>query len=232
MDTGSTSSQPTRRGESAVLILDQSAVAAHAEALADRSALFRELLARNGPPPLWRRHPSFQTLVRLILEQQVSLASANATYRKLEQRVGEVTPEAILESADAQLKADGFSRQKSSYVRGVAELIHTGALTPESLATNRTNAICELLAIRGIGPWTASCFALFTLGLPDVWPVGDRALHVSMSCAMTLAQIPDSQQAQDIAASWAPYRSTAARMLWHDYLGGRAYVQTADAGFL
>ena len=232
MDTVSTSPQPTRQGGSAVLILDQPAVVAHAESLAGQSELFGALLARNGPPPLWRRHPSFQTLVRLVLEQQVSLASANAAYRKLEQRVGDVTPVAVLESTDAELKADGFSRQKASYVRGIAELITTGTLIPESLATNRNGAVDELLTIRGVGPWTAACFALFSLGLPDVWPRGDRALHVSMSQTMGMAHVPDSDQAQGIAGSWAPHRSTAARMLWHDYLGGRSYVQGPDAGFV
>lgn len=232
MDTESSSSQPAPQGESAVLILDHAAVSGQAVKLAGASPMFAELLARNGPPPLWRRHPSFQTLVRLVLEQQVSLASANAAYRKLDLRVGHVTPESILGSTDAQLRADGFSRQKSGYVRGLALLICDGAFDPRSLPASRDGAMAELLAIRGIGPWTASCFTLFALGLPDVWPRGDRALHVSMARRLDLIMAPGSDEAEEIAATWSPHRSTAARMLWHDYLGGPAYVQAPDAGFL
>ncbi len=232
MDEASPSSQPTCESESAVLMLDRNTVSAQADELADASPVFAELLARNGAPPLWRRTPSFQTLVRLVLEQQVSLASANAAYRKLEHRVGDVSPATILASTDAQLKADGFSRQKTGYVRGIALLITDGEFEPESLAESRDTAMTELLAIRGIGPWTASCFALFALGLPDIWPRGDRALHVSMARTLELSVVPGSDEAEQIAASWTPHRSTAARMLWHDYLGGRAYVQAPDAGFL
>lgn len=232
MDAASSSFQPTYRGESAVLMLDHAIVSAQAEELAGASSVFAELLARNGPPPLWRREPSFQTLVRLVLEQQVSLASANAAYRKLEHRVGEVSPRTVLASTESELRADGFSRQKTEYVRGIALLITDGEFEPESLAGSRGTATTKLLAIRGIGPWTASCFALFALGLPDVWPRGDRALHVSMARTLDLTVVPSSAEAEEIATSWAPHRSTAARMLWHDYLGGRAYVQAPDAGFL
>lgn len=132
MDEASPSSQPTCESESAVLMLDRNTVSAQADELADASPVFAELLARNGAPPLWRRTPSFQTLVRLVLEQQVSLASANAAYRKLEHRVGDVSPATILASTDAQLKADGFSRQKTGYVRGIALLITDGEFEPES----------------------------------------------------------------------------------------------------
>lgn len=232
MDTAEAFDQPACEGESADLILAHSDVVAHAEALGRLHPLFAGLLARNGPPPLWRRHPSFQTLVRLVLEQQVSLASANAAFRRLEARVGNVTPSSVLESTDAQLKGDGFSRQKAGYVRGIAHLILDGDFEPETMPADATVSKQALMSIRGIGPWTAACFLVFALGLPDEWPRGDRALHVSMAQVMHLPSIPGSDDAESIASSWTPHRSTAARMLWHDYLGGASYVQAHDAGFL
>ncbi|MGI9667042.1 MAG: DNA-3-methyladenine glycosylase family protein [Acidimicrobiia bacterium] len=181
-------------------------------------------------PPLWVRQPSFDTLVRLILEQQVSLASANAAFRKLETRTGEVTPEAVLASTDAELRADGFSRQKAGYVRGVGELILSGDFDPEALASIPEPG-AALLAVRGIGPWTAACFQLFSLGSTDIWPTGDRALYVSMGRNLYEGVVPSKDDADNLAAEWSPHRSTAARMLWHDYLGGRSYVPSPDAGF-
>ena len=184
-------------------------VIADAERLADSVSLFDRLLDRNGPPPLWRRPASFGTLVRLVLEQQVSLASANAAYRRLELRVGEVTPEAVLASSDLELKQDGFSRQKSGYVRGIAARMLEGSFDPAGLSTQPDDAFDELTAIRGIGPWTASCFLVFVHGAPDEWPRGDRALHVSMSRNLGLPDPPRSDEADSIAQAWRPHRSTA-----------------------
>ena len=88
-----------------------------------------------------------------------------------------------------------------------------------------------LLAVRGVGLWTASCFVLFVNGASDVWPSGDRALYVSMTNVLALGEVPSRDACDAIASSWSPHRSTAARMLWHDYLGGRAWVPTDNAGF-
>ena len=225
-------SQPVRRSESAVFVFDRDHVRSEAEALAARSPLFDDLLERNGTPPLWRRPASFETLVRLVLEQQVSLASANAAYRRLEQRLGAVTPEAFLASSDEQLRRDGFSRQKTGYVRGIAERILDGSFDPGAMSREPAEAFDELVEIRGIGPWTASCYLVFVMGAPDAWPRGDRALHVSMARNLDLTEIPDSDRAEVLAESWRPHRSVAARMLWHDYLGGPSYVASADAGFV
>lgn len=207
-------------------------MASDAASLADRHEVFAELLSRNGRPPLWRREPSFGTLVRLILEQQVSLASANAAFTRLEERIGEVAPSKILELTDDQMRADGFSRQKTSYVRGIARLIEADGLDLVDIASDTEGGFERLVAVRGIGPWTASCFALFVSGDRDVWPTGDRALYVSMSRNLDLPAVPDAEQADRIAADWTPFRSTAARMLWHDYLGGRSYVPREGAGFV
>jgi len=202
------------------------------EALVRAHPLFGSLLRKNGPPPEWRRPPTFGTLTRLVLEQQVSLKSASAAYDRLQTRLGTVAPSGFLTLSDEELRADGFSRQKTGYVRGIAQLIEAGELDLVAIShLGRDDAIERLVTVRGIGHWTASCFVLFVNNAPDVWPTGDRALYVSMHRVLELDVVPDKEVGDAIAAQWAPHRSTAARMLWHDYLGGRAYVPTDAAGF-
>lgn len=160
------------------------------------------------------------------------MKSASAAYDRLQARLGTVEPSGFLTLSDEELRADGFSRQKTGYVRGIAQLIETGALDLVAIShLDVGDAIEQLVAIRGIGPWTASCFVLFVNNAPDVWPTGDRALYVSMHRVLDLDEIPVKEVGDAIAAQWSPHRSTAARMLWHDYLGGRAYLPTDAAGF-
>ena len=186
--------------------------------------LFQELYDRNGLPPIWGRSPVFATLVLFILEQQVSLASARAAFLRLHDAVGDMTPERFLMLDDAQLRAVGFSRQKTGYSRGLAGLLLQGSLELKSLAGyDDTTAMECLTAVRGIGRWTASCYLLFVLGRPDVWPTGDRALYIAMRNVMALDAVPAAGKADKIADRWQPVRSVAARMLWHDYLGGRRW---------
>lgn len=201
------------------------------EALASEHRAFAELYEANGVPPLWRREPTFATMVRFVLEQQVSLASANAAFSKLESRIGVVEPAGLLSLTDAQLREDGFSRRKASYVRGIADGVLGGTIDFGAIAADPPTAETRLLAMRGVGPWTAACFRLFVIGEADVWPSGDRALHVAMAKVLDLAVAPDTETAAALAGPWAPWRSIAARMLWHDYLGGAAYAQKSIAGF-
>jgi DNA-3-methyladenine glycosylase II len=224
--------QPVREFELADLVRASTEMLADVESLSGEHALFADLLDRNGPPPLWRRDPTFETLVRFILEQQVSLASANAAFKRLDDRLGGVTPQAVLASTDSEMKADGFSRQKTGYVRGIADLILSGDFNPAHLPSDSAAARDRLLHIRGIGPWTASCYLLFVCGDRDTWPTGDRALYVSIANNLDLADVPDTESGDLIASEWAPWRSTAAKMLWHDYLGGRSHVPVAGAGFI
>jgi DNA-3-methyladenine glycosylase II len=224
--------QPVRVSEPAELIAARDQMADDADSLASEIALFTELMNRNGLPPLWRREASFETLVRFILEQQVSLASANAAFGRLEERVGEVLPGSVLASSDAEMRADGFSRQKTHYVRGAAALIVDGRFDPANLPSDPDAAKNQLLAIKGIGPWTASCFLLFVCGDRDIWPTGDRALYVSMANNLELDEVPSQENCDEIASEWAPWRSTAAKMLWHDYLGGRSHIAKPDSGFI
>lgn len=180
------------------------------------------LAERNGVPPLWAREPGFRTMLRLILEQQVSLASADAAYRKLEATLGQVGPEPFLLLDDAELKAIGFSRQKAGYVRGLAAGLIDRSIDLDSVAELPDGTTADrLLQIRGVGPWTAACYLLFALLRRDVWPPGDRALEVSIGRVYGLPDAPTRDEACERAEAWRPLRSVAARLLWHEYLGGR-----------
>ena len=160
-------------------------------------------------------------MIRFILEQQVSLASADAAYERLEAATDGIDPKSFLALDDAELRRIGFSRQKAGYARGLAEGMLDETIDLQGLDALADNQVMEHLeAIRGVGPWTASCYLLFVLGRPDAWPPGDRALQVSMAKVLDLPQVPDRDTADAIAERWRPYRAVAARMLWHDYLGG------------
>ncbi len=179
------------------------------------------LAERNGVPPLWPREPGFPTMVRLILEQQVSLASAEAAFRRLEQSLGRVEPEGFIGLDDTELRAIGFSRQKTGYARGIATGLLDGSIDLTAIGgLDDAAALDRLLDIRGIGPWTSACYLLFAHRRSDVWPPGDRALQVSMGRVFDLAAVPSVEESNVRAAAWRPLRSVAARMLWHDYLGG------------
>jgi DNA-3-methyladenine glycosylase II len=159
-------------------------------------------------------------MLRLVLEQQVSLASADAAYRKLEDAIGDIEPGSFLDLDDDRLKAIGFSRQKTEYVRGFASGLVDGSIEFDVLADLPDEDVAErLTAIRGVGPWTAACYLLFALRRPDVWPPGDRALHLSMGRVFGLPSVPATDQANSRALTWRPFRAVAARLLWHEYLG-------------
>lgn len=183
--------------------------------------ILARLAEHNGVPPLWPRDPGFPTMVRLILEQQVSLASADATYGKLERAIGSVEPEPFVGLGDSELRTIGFSRQKSGYVRGLAAGMMDGSVDLDAVGgLDDAAATDRLLEIRGIGPWTAACYLLFALRRPDVWPPGDRALQVSMGRVYALSDVPDDETSGVRSTAWRPLRSIAARMLWFEYLGG------------
>ncbi len=170
---------------------------------------------------MWSRPPGFATMIRFILEQQVSLASADAAYTRLVDAVGEVTPATFLTLDDAALLAIGFSRQKAGYGRELAGGMENGSIDLQTLDAMADKDVMETLQeIRGIGPWTAGCYLLFVLRRNDAWPPGDRALHVAMADVLELDAVPDRAAAEEIAERWRPYRAVAARMLWHEYLGG------------
>ncbi len=183
----------------------------------------RDVVERFGPPPLWAREPGFQTLVHLILEQQVSLASARAAFDRLRAISGPLTPATFLALDDAQLLAIGFSRQKTRYARALATSVGDGSLDLTVLPSLEDEAVdAALTAIPGIGPWTATIYRLMVLLRPDAWPVHDIALAQAIAELDGLPGRPTADQMLVIADRWRPWRAVAARILWHHYLSVRA----------
>ena len=174
-----------------------------------------------GPPPLWDREPGFATLLNIILEQQVSLASARACFDKLNAHLGEVTPGGLLELNDVQLKAIGFSRQKTAYARHLSEAVIERRINFDSLHQLPDAGVkTELIKLKGIGEWTSDIYLLMAMLRPDVMPKGDIALHTAWH-RLSGEPRPTSEEFLLIAERWKPYRSVAARLLWHFYLSER-----------
>jgi len=180
------------------------------------------LYAELGRPPMWTREPGFSTLIHIILEQQVSLASARATYERLLASVAPLTPESFLALHDTALGKIGFSRQKIAYGRHLAQSITEGRFDLEELdVMDDETARSRLIELKGIGPWTADIYLLMALRRPDVWPSGDLGLVLAVQDIKRLSSRPNSEAMTAIAASWRPWRAVAARLLWHHYLSGR-----------
>jgi DNA-3-methyladenine glycosylase II len=191
-------------------------------ALANADPTLAASVERFGPPPLWARDPSYATLVHLVLEQQVSLASARAAFDRLEVALaGTIEPGAFLELSDAQLRAIGFSRQKAGYARDLATALADG-FDLEGLADLPDEDVrSSLMRLRGIGRWTADIYLIMCLRRPDVWPHGDQALATAARELLELPARPTVDALELRARSWRPHRATAARILWHHYLSVR-----------
>lgn len=202
--------------------LTQGTLAVAVAELAARDADLAGIVARHGPPPLWDRQPGFATLLHIVLEQQVSLASAQVAFDRLRVAADPLTPARFLELSDAQLLAIGFSRQKARYGRALATAIETGALDLTALHMLDDDAVhAALQSVPGIGPWTSTVYLLMVLLRPDGWPVGDIALAESVGQVKGLGRRPDQREMAELGESWRPWRSVAARLFWHDYLARR-----------
>lgn len=193
-----------------------------ARSLAQRDSDLARLLEEDGPPPMWSRRPGFASLVQMILEQQVSLASAGACFDKLRVMTGRLTPRRFLMLSVAQLKRAGFSRQKAAYCRGMAESIVSGELDLPRLAGQSDDRVrAALTGLRGVGEWTADVYLLMALNRPDVWPAGDLALAEAVKDVKRMSRRPGPEVLVSLAESWRPWRSVAARLLWQRYLKQR-----------
>lgn len=192
---------------------------AAAQELAHRDPHLRAAVARNGPPPLWARDPGFATLVHLILEQQVSLASAQAAFDRLAAALGgTVTPTGLLRLSDGELRTIGFSRQKAWYARGLATAVLDGLDLVGLGSLDDDEVRATLTSLKGVGRWTADVYLTMCLLRPDAWPHGDLALATSAQAVLELPERPTYDGLEVRAAAWRPYRAVAARVLWHDYL--------------
>jgi DNA-3-methyladenine glycosylase II len=173
-----------------------------------------------GAPPIWRRPAGFPTLALLILEQQVSLASAKAACDKLTAASGgALVPAAVLALDDDAMRGCGISRQKTRYIRELARAVESGALRLDRLSRADDDTVRDALtAITGIGHWTADIYLMMALGRPDVWPVGDLALQVAAQAVKGLDARPAPDALVALGEAWRPWRAVAARILWHYYL--------------
>ncbi|MCY7374439.1 MAG: hypothetical protein LH472_00495 [Pyrinomonadaceae bacterium] len=178
-----------------------------------------------GTPPLWKREANFATLIHIILEQQVSLASALSAFYKLNEKLsGEITPENVLSLSDAEMRAAYFSRQKTIYARDLAAKILEGKLDLNGLENLSDEKVrTELKRVKGIGDWTAGIYLLMALLRPDVMPKGDLALHIAWQKLKKQAQRPNAEEFLKIAEHWQPFRAVAARLLWHFYLSVKKF---------
>lgn len=176
----------------------------------------------DGVPPLWARYPGFKTLIKIILEQQVSLASGAAIYKKVANSIDPFTPEHIEELGTSYLRGLGVTRQKSSYIINIANAINNGDIDLKSLNKLNNDSVKEkLMKIKGIGSWSANIYLLMALRRPDIWPAGDIALENTIRNLKKLRMNTSSEKISKVAEKWIPFRSVAARMLWHHYLSAR-----------
>ena len=188
--------------------------------LCEKDPDLAQIYTRLDPPTLWARKPGFASLVYIILEQQVSLASAKATYDRLQAGITQVSPERFLKLDDASLKTIGFSRQKTTYCRNLAGAIVHGDLDLNGLeGLDDVTARSELTRIKGIGSWTANIYLLTALRRPDIWPKEDLALAVAVQEVKGLTARPSPKELDAHGACWKPWRSVAARLLWNYYRG-------------
>ena len=202
--------------------LDQRRLARAVRTLCRIEPRFERIVDRHGPPPLWPRDPGFETLMLLMLEQQVSLAQARAMYARVVSAAGTVTPAAIALLGEPGLRAIGVTRQKAAYLAALATRLDAGDLDLGGIAAlPDAEAANALDAERGIGPWTAQCYLLFALRRHDVFPAADLALLEATRQLWRLRSRPTPVALARRAEVWRPHRATAARLLWHHYLSER-----------
>ncbi len=186
--------------------------------LAERDSDIAAAFAVCGLPPMRRQAPGFEGVLNTILAQQVSAGATRAIRGRLYAAVGELTPRAFLALDDADLRAIGFSGQKIRYGRGIAEATLSGELDFVAIAgMDDAEAAAELCRVKGIGPWTAEIYLLFALGRPDIWPAADLAVQEALKRLKRLRKRPTPERMRKLAEPWRPYRSAAARFLWHYY---------------
>ncbi len=202
--------------------LTQESFAQGLRSLTDRDPELAQIVRDLGSPPMWTRAPGFPTLIHIILEQQVSLASARAAYERLLADASPLTPERFLTLDDDALRVIGFSRQKTEYGHHLALAIREGRLNLAQMAAMDDASVrAELIKVKGIGPWTADIYLLMALRRPDVWPTGDLALARAVQRVKGLAHPPAIEELETIGSTWRPWRAIAARILWHFYLSNR-----------
>ncbi|PYU21027.1 MAG: DNA-3-methyladenine glycosylase 2 family protein [Acidobacteria bacterium] len=202
--------------------LNEAAFAQGVRFLAGRDEHLAAVVKTYGQPPLWVREPGFPTLVYIILEQQVSLASARAAFGRLKAAASPLTPRHFLKLSDVELLRIGFSRQKTLYTRLLAESLARRYFNLRELHELHDDSARKLLiTFKGIGRWTADIYLLSALRRPDIWPAGDLALATAVQEVKHLRQRPSPEKLEALSVRWKPWRAVAARLFWHAYLSKR-----------
>ena len=203
--------------------MNRARIRKHLEALAGRDPPLRRALDRLGYPPPRLRPPGFETLLSILVAQQISTAAAAAIMGRLRELLPELTPAAVLGLRDGALRAAGLSARKVGYVEGLARAIAEERFDPSALAgLDDEAAIATITALRGFGRWSAEIYLMFSLRREDVFPAGDLALRVALQRLRAVDEPLDERSARELAAGWAPYRSAASLFLWHYYRGAPA----------
>jgi len=180
------------------------------------------IIRQYGYPPMWTRRGNFQTLIHIILEQQVSLASARAALNKLRERIGTITPKKLLALSDEDLKTCYFSRQKTVYARYLANAIVSKQIILKKFSDLDDAEIRrQLKTIKGIGDWTVDIYLLFALQRTDLFPLGDLAMVNALKEVKQLSKETKQEELLKLAERWRPYRSIATILLWHYYIQKR-----------
>lgn len=188
-----------------------------------------QMIEFAGPPPLRKREAGLAGLIRIIISQQVSTASADAIHNRFVAQFGTFTASDLRAVTEADFKLCGLSAPKIRTLRHLSDAIHNGTLNLEAMQEMDSTAVHQALtAVKGIGPWTADVYLLFCLGHPDVWPAGDLALQEGARMALNLRKRPDAARLEKISKRWQPWRAAAARIIWAYYGAARSVTRTTD----
>ena len=199
-------------------MLDETALRSSLDALAQNQPAIAAVIASHGYPEPRVRAPGYETMLRTIVGQQVSVAAAASVWAKLEAAIGiGCAPDALLAQDFDTLRACGLSRQKQGYARSLAELVVSGALDLHSLPQDDEEAFAALVRVKGIGRWSAEIYLLFAEGRKDIWPAGDLAVQIAVGRILGLDERPSEKLTRDLAETWRPHRSAMALMAWHHY---------------
>jgi DNA-3-methyladenine glycosylase II len=203
--------------------LTEENLATYTLALTRRDSDLAHIYRLYGVPPLWGREPGFATLVQIILEQQVSLASAKAAFEQICKTYGQPTPDKLVSIDDATFKQVGVSRQKARYIRHLSQAIISGALDVDALNHASDEVVLKQLeTLKGFGRWSSNVYLLMALRRADAWPTGDLALAKALQHLKKLPNQITYEELDIHSEKWRPYRAVAARLLWHYYLSRKA----------
>jgi DNA-3-methyladenine glycosylase II len=198
--------------------LSQAALNEAVTAAAKIEPRFAAVIDRIGLPETRSRPPGYETILRTIVGQQVSVKAAASIWRKLEEGIGDLSdPKVILACGEDALRACGLSRQKQSYAHSLAALVASGELDLGNLPKDDEEAIALLTRAKGIGRWSAEIYLLFAEGRPDIWPAGDLAIQIAIGRILGLAERPSEKVTRTLAEAWRPHRGGIAIFAWHEY---------------